>query len=380
MVFEALRHEYRLLHDVRVFAGHDPVRSWSARAQADDDDLDVVRYPLAPIGGRRPHLRTVVPPGARAAADLRRDLTTWQPDVAHLHGYGYALVDVAGGLLRRRAVPYVFTNHGYPTTPAASGAAMRLLYGAYSRLGADHTVAGAAAVTAISQSVLSGGAPDGRGVVVPNGLTPLPASTPDGRARFRARLGLGAETRVVAAAGRLATSKGFDVLIDAISRLDLDDVACVVAGLDGGAGVALRSQADRCARRATFAFPGPLSRQDLADLFASASVVAVPSRDEPFGLVALEAATAGNRVVASEVGGLPEFLPPGLATLVPPDDASALATALVGSIAAGELTTEEWTLVTDLRAAHEWRVIAARYEALLAASAADAVTEPGGRR
>lgn len=385
VVFAALCREYRSRHQVRVFAGHDPLRSWSARARADEGDPDVCRYPLAPLAAGRPHLRTVVPPGRAAAADLRRDLRAWRPDVAHLHGYGYAIVDFAALLLRRRHVPYVFTNHGYPTTPATRGATVRLLYGAYRRLGAERTLAGAAGVTAISRSVLSGGGTDGHGVVIPNGLTPFPPSTADGRSQLRERLGLGASTRVVAAAGRLATSKGFDVLIDAVSRLPNGDIACVVAGLDGGAGAALRSQAGRCGGTAVFAFPGPLSRQDLADLFASASVVAVPSRDEPFGLVALEAVAGGTRVVASAVGGLPEFLPPAIATFVPPDDPVALAAALVGSLAAGTLTAEERAVAADLSAAHDWRLIATRYEAMLAAAAgasgrSGATAASGGRR
>jgi glycosyltransferase involved in cell wall biosynthesis len=61
---------------------------------------------------------------------------------------------------------------------------------------------------------------------------------------------------------------------------------------------------------------------------AAARVVAVPSVwQEPYGLVAAEAVALGRRVVASDIGGLPEACG-GKATLVPAGDAGALARAL----------------------------------------------------
>jgi D-inositol-3-phosphate glycosyltransferase len=50
-------------------------------------------------------------------------------------------------------------------------------------------------------------------------------------------------------------------------------------------------------------FP-PQTQAKLADFYAAADVVLVPSRSESFGLVALEAAACGTPVVAASVGGL----------------------------------------------------------------------------
>ena len=50
-------------------------------------------------------------------------------------------------------------------------------------------------------------------------------------------------------------------------------------------------------------FP-PMPQSSLADFYAAADAVLVPSRSESFGLVALEAQACGTPVVAAEVGGL----------------------------------------------------------------------------
>jgi glycosyltransferase involved in cell wall biosynthesis len=61
---------------------------------------------------------------------------------------------------------------------------------------------------------------------------------------------------------------------------------------------------------------------------ASSRAVIIPSRQEPFGLVALEAMAVGKPVIAARVGGLPEVLADADAILVPPDDPAALAHAI----------------------------------------------------
>ena len=77
--------------------------------------------------------------------------------------------------------------------------------------------------------------------------------------------------------------------------------------------------------------PGFCDAEKVEQIFREAWVVAVPSIwDEPFGHVALEAMMIGVAVVASNSGGLPEFLTDGKeGFLCPPGDVKALATALL---------------------------------------------------
>ena len=73
-----------------------------------------------------------------------------------------------------------------------------------------------------------------------------------------------------------------------------------------------------------------LSRDEVRAAWHRAAVAVVPSRwDEPFGMVAIEALTAGVPVIASRVGALPELVRDGAdGLLVTPDDEHALGAAL----------------------------------------------------
>ena len=61
---------------------------------------------------------------------------------------------------------------------------------------------------------------------------------------------------------------------------------------------------------------------------AASDVVCQPSLVEPFGLATLEAMAAGRPVVATRIGGPPEFVPPEAGVLVDPLDDVALVEAL----------------------------------------------------
>ncbi|HEY2311890.1 MAG TPA: glycosyltransferase family 4 protein [Gaiellaceae bacterium] len=74
---------------------------------------------------------------------------------------------------------------------------------------------------------------------------------------------------------------------------------------------------------------GPVPPRELGGYYDRASIVAVPSRREGYGLVAREAMARGRPVVASAVGGLPEAIEDGVnGVLVAPLDVAALRQAL----------------------------------------------------
>jgi glycosyltransferase involved in cell wall biosynthesis len=127
--------------------------------------------------------------------------------------------------------------------------------------------------------------------------------------------------------GRLAPQKGILWLLRSFAQLD-EEAHLDVAG-EGN----LRSAAEGFVRKHGLedrvTFHGWVDRDQVTALFRSARAVVFPSVwHEPAGLVSLEAAAHGRALIASRVGGIPEYASEEFATLVPPNDVSALTTAM----------------------------------------------------
>jgi len=128
--------------------------------------------------------------------------------------------------------------------------------------------------------------------------------------------------------GRLVEQKGCDVLISAYARLAAGGLPArlTIVG-DGPDRPQLERRVEDLGLSGSVDFLG--FRPDGAALMAEMDIVAVPSRFEPFGIVAVEAMVQGRPVVASAVGGLTETVADGTTgRLVPPGDPLRLADAL----------------------------------------------------
>lgn len=101
-------------------------------------------------------------------------------------------------------------------------------------------------------------------------------------------------------------------------------------------------------------------------LLAAADVVCQPSLVEPFGQVTLEALAAGRPVVATRVGGPPEFVPDGAGILVDPTDTEALTAALRAAAA----LPRDSAAARAAALAHDVNRQAERIEQVLAAAVA----------
>jgi glycosyltransferase involved in cell wall biosynthesis len=142
-----------------------------------------------------------------------------------------------------------------------------------------------------------------------------------------AKTGSGHEgRRRVVFAGRIVTTKGVKTLVEAAREVHAEFRICG----DGWQLQAMRRLASRKRVEDRVSFKGWLDPDGLAQEFADASVVAVPSLwPEPFGIVGIEAFAAGRPVVASATGGIGDWLEDGVSgLLVAPGDAGALAAAL----------------------------------------------------
>jgi glycosyltransferase involved in cell wall biosynthesis len=158
-----------------------------------------------------------------------------------------------------------------------------------------------------------------RTAVAMNGV-PAPHLNQDARAE----LGLQEDAFVVGGIGRLSRQKGWDVLCEAAEKVrrERPDLVFVVVG-DGEE----RSRLASLSSCTNVRFVG--YRRSASSLLSAFDILAVPSRYEAFGRAAVEAMLAGVPIVASAVQALPEVLDRH-AVFVPPEDAEALAAALLG--------------------------------------------------
>lgn len=105
---------------------------------------------------------------------------------------------------------------------------------------------------------------------------------------------------VIGAYGRFDAAKGFDVLIDAMRQLDPGQFTLLL----GGFGPDEDDLKHRAFGLRNIRFVGKVS--DHKDFLSRCDVVAIPSRREAFGQVAMEAKLAGRPIIAAAVDGLPE--------------------------------------------------------------------------
>jgi D-inositol-3-phosphate glycosyltransferase len=169
------------------------------------------------------------------------------------------------------------------------------------------------------------GADPSRTVTIPPGVD-LDRFAPGDRLAARAELGLAADAVVLAFVGRIQPLKAPDVLLRAAAELLRRDPALrprlvvLVAGGPSGSGLAeptaLQELGTTLGLTDVLRFLPPQGGAELVRVYRAADVVAVPSHNESFGLVALEAQACGTPVVATRVGGLPVALADGRSGLL----------------------------------------------------------------
>jgi glycosyltransferase involved in cell wall biosynthesis/putative flippase GtrA len=143
-------------------------------------------------------------------------------------------------------------------------------------------------------------------VLADRGATAIPATSADrkgGVASFSQ-----ADTRYVGFLGRPTSEKGIDVVLDALEALPAD-VCLLLAGPTVGLSEKAsfdRAQFDRLAGAGRIRSLGFLDENQIADFYASLSVFLLPSTNsfEAFGIVQVEAISAGTPVVASDLPGV----------------------------------------------------------------------------
>jgi glycosyltransferase involved in cell wall biosynthesis len=138
--------------------------------------------------------------------------------------------------------------------------------------------------------------------------------------------------------GELRPVKGIDLLLNAIASLRKQGrtVTATLVG-DGPDRDALQAQTRQLGLADMVHFTGAMPGFKALTL---GRIMVVPSRAESLPYVVLETAAAGKPLITTKVGGIPEIYGPLTGTLVPPDDASALAAAIAQVLDHPDMTAD----------------------------------------
>jgi glycogen(starch) synthase len=162
--------------------------------------------------------------------------------------------------------------------------------------------------------------------------------------------------------GKLVHHKGFDVLVDAFAQLadKTSELDLLIAGT-GELQETLQKRIDSLGLSMRAQLLGRKSREQVAALMRGATVIVIPSRREPFGIVGLEAMASGRPIISTRVGGLIEALEGADATWVPNSDPVSLTSALRKAI--GNPLPPESMLEGNQQAAcfRTWDKVSAEY-------------------
>jgi len=185
----------------------------------------------------------------------------------------------------------------------------------------------------LRQLALELGAAPNKVRVVGNGVD-LTRFRPVPQGPARAALGLPADAKVLVSVGGLCERKGFHRVIDCLSGLQAtgQQVHLLVAGgpsPEGDWTQRLQAQVQALGLQNLVHFLGPVPAAELPRALSAADVFVLATRNEGWANVFLEAMACGLPVVTTRVGGNAEVVcQPDLGTVVPFDDAPALAQAL----------------------------------------------------
>jgi teichuronic acid biosynthesis glycosyltransferase TuaC len=208
------------------------------------------------------------------------------------------------------------------------------------------------------------GAPAGKMQVIYNG-TDLNRFFPseDATNELRRRYRIATDAKLVLSVRSLLFRKGLDVLVRAMSRvLEVEPLALLLLVGEGPERENLTALRDGLGLQDKVLFAGHVPNAELAPYENACDLFVIPSRQESFGIAAIEAMACGKPVIGTAVGGLNEIIDDyRTGVLVEPDNIQQLADAIIRVLADKELAASlSRNALRKVEADYSWLNVASR--------------------
>src|SRR5580693_695822 len=244
------------------------------------------------------------------------------PDVAcnfWLYPEGYATVAVA----RKLGIPAVVGSIGSDLNRFVDPASRWL-----TRLAMKRATFVVTKSEHLRQRAIQMGVSTSKVRTIRNGCNPSVFCLGDRRAA-RAHLAIDDKSELVLFVGRLDTAKGIEELLEAFASLAKRRPNLRLAFVGDGPGAEhLRAKAKHLSLEGRIILIGPCPSHIVAKWLAAANVLALPSYNEGYPNVVIEALSCGRPVIATNVGGILELVNENSGILISPRDSRALASAI----------------------------------------------------
>ncbi len=258
-----------------------------------------------------------------------------KPQVIHCHGFKAGFLGRMAGWLNGNQIPLVYTVHNFVTY--GRGRILSRCIQFFEKWMGEKTQKIICVSKALKTSMNRNmDVPEEKLHVIYNAAPVLPTS--DGSPSIKEKLNIGDNEFVVGTVARLIPSKGVHVLITAMAGIifKYSNAKLLIVG-SGPEEIHLKKQVESLGISKQTIFAGRIS--NVQDYYALFNIFVLPTLSEGLGITVLEAMYSELPIIASSVGGIPEWLTHDKnGILVPPDNVFALRTALQYLLENPELT------------------------------------------
>ncbi len=303
---------HALTSTIPAFSRHDPIGAYLKEMDNDPvlQQIDVTM--LKGFGRKKPWNSFAWTPGARRWARQYFSDPRTIPDIIHIHAVFTHSYGVVAAEARRRGVPYIIEPHGNLDSTSFEMKSYRLKK-AFTRLvmqkDLDHA-AGIRASSTFEARELENWVDPEKIRFIPHGVELPEFDRDEAAARFFDAYPAMRGRRFILCLARLHPVKRIDLVIQALAqvRRDHPDMALVVIGQDGGDLKHLQKEVDRLGLQNDVLFTGFLDGPIKEGAYAAATVFALTSIHENFGISLLEAMAHGLPSIATPEVGAAEHL------------------------------------------------------------------------